>query len=138
MTCHTMHVWVAFMIIFLVGCSGAERAVGPKTTIEPAGATPGTSSERVASDPQAALFARARRHVRKSPKCQDVLKKYPAILDNVQELPSQSPTIAIAFDHDEVIAKSWASPPKTRLNVRILVTMEGSALKSIDVKETRY
>ena len=78
MTCHTTHVWVVFTTIVLVGCSGAKRAVGPKTTIEAAGATSETSSQRVASDPRAARFARARRHVLKSPKCQDVLKKYPS------------------------------------------------------------
>ena len=130
-----MHVWVAFMAIVLVGCSGAKRAGGPKTSIQAAGATSGASSQPVASEPRAVRFARARRHVLKSPKCQDVLKKYPAILDKVQELPSRHPIIAIAFDHDEVIAKS---SPRPHLNVRILVTMESRALKSIDVKETRY
>ena len=135
MTCHTMHVWVAFMAIVLVGCSGAKRAGGPKTSIQAAGATSGASSQPVASEPRAVRFARARRHVLKTPTCQDVLKKYPTILDNVQELPSRAPFIFIAFDYDAVIDTPSSKP---RLNVRILVTMERGSLKSIDVKETRY
>jgi hypothetical protein len=137
MTCCAANLWAPFVALFLVGCSSSERGVLPGTASESPQGTSRTPSERVASNPQAASFAHARRHVRESPRCQNVLKEYPAILDNAQELPSQAPVTAVAFDHDEVIADSSAAG-RTRLNVRILVTFEGGALKSIEVKETNY
>jgi hypothetical protein len=89
---------------------------------------------------QASVIVSARDFAKASPKCKAVLDEYPGILANGQELPSQAPIIAVAFDHDELIKGSSRPDGKTRLNVRILVEIDSTSgnMKSIGIKETTY
>ena len=93
-----------------------------------------------ADSQQSDVIARAREFAQASPECESVLGEYPDILDHAQELPSQCPVIAVAFDHDEMLKEQPDPSGKTRLNVRILVRMESTdgSLKSIEVKRTTY
>lgn len=89
---------------------------------------------------ESTVIASAREFAQASPKCKAVLDEYPGILNNAQELPSQAPIIAVAFDHDDFIKGSSRADGKTRRNVRVLVEIDSPSgnLSRIEVKETTY
>lgn len=48
------------------------------------------------------FILRAKQVATASPKCADILARYPTILEHPQILPSQAPTISVRFDHTDI------------------------------------